>query len=48
MIENIYSVLSSVAREDNLPQAIYKGILGNKEEDGAYPGTFGKGTIRCK
>ncbi|HEY9187738.1 MAG TPA: cobalamin-dependent protein [Ignavibacteria bacterium] len=48
MIENIYSVLSSVAREDNLPQAIYKGILGNKEEDGAYPGTFGKGTVRCK
>lgn len=48
MIENIYQVLTDVAKEDNLPQAIYKGLLGNKEEDGAYPGTFGRGTVRCK
>jgi methylmalonyl-CoA mutase cobalamin-binding subunit len=48
MIENIHKVLIGVAKEPNLPQAIYKGLLGNKEEDGAYPGTFGRGTIRCK
>jgi methylmalonyl-CoA mutase cobalamin-binding subunit len=48
MIEGIHKVLSEVAKKDNLPQAIYDGLLGNKEEDGAYPGTFGKDTIRCK
>jgi len=48
MIDNIHKVLSAVAKEDNLPQAIYKGLLGNKEEDGAYPGTFGRGTVRCR
>jgi hypothetical protein len=48
MIEGIHKALSEVAKKDNLPQAIYDGLLGNKEEDGAYPGTFGKGTVRCK
>jgi hypothetical protein len=48
IIEGIHQVLSEVAKKDNLPQAIYDGLLGNKEEDGAYPGTFGRGTIRCK
>ncbi len=48
MIDKIDNVLEAVAAEENLPQAIYKGLLGNKEEDGAYPGTFGRGTIKCR
>jgi methylmalonyl-CoA mutase cobalamin-binding subunit len=47
-LEKISETLTLVEKENNLPEAIYKGLLGNKEEDGAYPGTFGKGTITNK
>jgi hypothetical protein len=46
IVEKIHLTLTEVQKADNLPQAIYDGFLGNKEEDGAYPGTFGKGTVR--
>lgn len=45
MITKITKVLREVNKAENLPQAIYTGCLGNKE-DGAYPGQFGKGTIK--
>lgn len=47
LIENIKAVLRKVAEKDNLPQAIFDGILGDAQ-DGAYPGTFGKGTVKEK
>ncbi len=45
LIEKITVVLREVNKMDNLPMAINAGLLGNKE-DGAYPGQFGKGTLR--
>lgn len=45
LIQKITEVLREVSKMDNLPQAIYAGLLGNKE-DGAYPGQFGKGTLK--
>lgn len=47
LIENIKAVLRKVAEKENLPQAIFDGILGDAQ-DGAYPGTFGKGTVKEK
>ena len=47
LIEQITDVLKEVNAKENLPQAINAGILGS-EEDGAYPGTFGKGTVKAK
>ncbi len=44
LIEQITDVLKEVNAKDNLPQAINAGILGS-EEDGAYPGKFGAGTM---
>jgi methylmalonyl-CoA mutase cobalamin-binding subunit len=41
----IAQVLDDVRTADHLPAAIHAGLLGN-QEDGAYPGTFGKGTVR--
>jgi methylmalonyl-CoA mutase cobalamin-binding subunit len=47
LIDKIIKVLEEVNENENLPKAIYNGALGNKE-DGAYPGTFGAGTVRLK
>jgi hypothetical protein len=47
LIRLITETLRAVAQEDNLPDAINKGLLGNAD-DGAYPGTFGKGTVTRK
>lgn len=44
LLQNITDTLRSVANADHLPDAITKGLLGNSD-DGAYPGTFGKGTV---
>jgi len=44
MIKKIIEVLKEVQSKTSLAEAIYEGALGN-EEDGAYPGTFGKGTL---
>lgn len=44
LIDKITEVLTAVEARDNLPGAIYDGLLGN-QEDGAYPGTFGAGTV---
>lgn len=41
----IHEVLDAVRKAEHLPAAIHAGLLGN-QEDGAYPGTFGKGTVR--
>lgn len=46
-IEKITDTLREVNAQENLPQAIYKGILGS-EEDGAYPGKFGAGTVEVR
>ncbi|MEW5798115.1 MAG: cobalamin B12-binding domain-containing protein [Bacteroidota bacterium] len=43
-VRKIQSTLETVAAYANLPEAINAGALGSKE-DGAYPGTFGKGTV---
>lgn len=45
IIHKIIEVLKEVRGRKSLPEAIYHGILGD-EEDGAYPGTFGKGTLK--
>lgn len=42
--KKIKEVLLQVSRRDNLADAIIKGDLGN-QEDGAYPGQFGRGTV---
>ena len=44
MAQKIRETLEQVRQADNLPAAIRGGLLGNSE-DGAYPGTFGKGTV---
>lgn len=44
LIEQITDVLKEVNAKENLPQAINAGILGS-EEDGAYPGKFGAGSM---
>lgn len=45
LINKIKDVLIKVNAKADLPQAINLGLLGN-EEDGAYPGKFGKDTVR--
>jgi len=45
MIAGITSTLRAVSEAPSLPDAIQAGLLGSTE-DGAYPGTFGKGTVR--
>ncbi len=45
IIHKIIEVLKEVRNRKSLPEAIYHGILGD-EEDGAYPGTFGKSTLK--
>ena len=42
--DGIVTTLEEVARHESLPQAILAGALGNAE-DGAYPGTFGRGSV---
>jgi methylmalonyl-CoA mutase cobalamin-binding subunit len=42
--DGILSTLEEVAAHESLPHAILAGALGNAE-DGAYPGTFGRGTV---
>lgn len=44
MTEKIFETLLLVESADHLADAISRGYLGS-EEDGAYPGTFGRGTI---
>ncbi len=44
LTRGIVATLEDVARYDSLPHAISAGALGNAE-DGAYAGTFGKGTV---
>lgn len=44
LVKNIQLTLEDVVRYNSLPEAINAGALGSKE-DGAYPGTFGKGTV---
>jgi methylmalonyl-CoA mutase cobalamin-binding subunit len=45
IIRGIIAVLKEVNTKNNLPEAINGGLLGGKE-DGAYPGTFGRRTVR--
>jgi methylmalonyl-CoA mutase cobalamin-binding subunit len=42
--DGIVATLQEVARHESLPHAILAGALGNAE-DGAYPGTFGRGSV---
>lgn len=42
--DGILHTLEDVASHESLPHAILAGALGNAE-DGAYPGTFGRGTV---
>jgi methylmalonyl-CoA mutase cobalamin-binding subunit len=42
--DGIVATLEDVAKSDSLPHAILAGALGNAE-DGAYPGTFGRGSV---
>lgn len=42
--EGIEKVLEKIVENGNFVDALYKGILGSKE-DGAYPGRGGKGTL---
>ena len=42
--EGIVATLEDVAKCESLPHAILAGALGNAE-DGAYPGTFGRGSV---
>ncbi|QOJ30384.1 MAG: cobalamin B12-binding domain-containing protein [Ignavibacteriales bacterium] len=44
MTEKIRETLRLAASADHLADAISKGYLGS-QEDGAYPGTFGSGTV---
>jgi len=44
MHAKIADVLDRVKSAPDLPAAITSGLLGDRE-DGAYPGTFGKGTV---
>lgn len=44
MTEKIVETLRLVESADHLADAISKGYLGS-QEDGAYPGTFGRGTV---
>jgi methylmalonyl-CoA mutase cobalamin-binding subunit len=44
IIQGIKSVLRDVNTYKSLPEAIYDGKLGG-QGDGAYPGTFGRGTV---
>ena len=44
LIEGIAGVLREVDARETLVQAIYDGVLGD-ERDGAYPGSFGRGTV---
>jgi hypothetical protein len=44
LLTGIRSTLKEVAAREHLPDAIAAGTLGS-EEDGAYPGKFGKGTV---
>jgi len=44
MTRMIRETLDRVRQAPNLPAAIREGLLGDSE-DGAYPGTFGKGTV---
>jgi hypothetical protein len=43
----IKDVLREVEAKPTLHDAIYAGLLGN-EEDGAYPGKFGSGTVTLR
>lgn len=47
LISKIKDVLTAVNEKADLPEAINAGLLGN-EEDGAYPGKFGKDTVKMK
>jgi methylmalonyl-CoA mutase cobalamin-binding subunit len=47
LTRKIIEVLKAVREKASLPEAIYEGILGN-QEDGAYPGKFGKGSVTTK
>jgi hypothetical protein len=42
--DGILTTLEDVARHESLPHAILAGALGNAD-DGAYPGTFGRGSV---
>jgi methylmalonyl-CoA mutase cobalamin-binding subunit len=44
LLSKIRDVLREVEAKPTLHDAIYAGLLGS-EEDGAYPGKFGKGTV---
>ncbi|MFH0735114.1 MAG: cobalamin-dependent protein [bacterium] len=45
LVKKIKDVLIHVNNKADLPEAINAGLLGNAE-DGAYPGKFGKDTVR--
>jgi hypothetical protein len=44
ILKGIRDTLEQVRSAEHLPAAIHAGLLGSRE-DGAYPGTFGKGTV---
>jgi methylmalonyl-CoA mutase cobalamin-binding subunit len=44
ILKGIRETLEQVRGADHLPAAIHAGFLGSRE-DGAYPGTFGRGTV---
>lgn len=47
LVSKIEHTLEDAARCEHLPHAIHAGVFGTKE-DGAYPGTFGRGSVRAK
>jgi methylmalonyl-CoA mutase cobalamin-binding domain/chain len=47
MLANIEEVLRHVVQVDDFVEAMYKGVLGTKDE-GAYPGRSGRDTVRSK
>jgi len=47
MEEKIEEVLETVVKNGNFIDALYKGLLGSRE-DGAYPGRAGKNTVLVK
>ncbi|MCX6138114.1 MAG: hypothetical protein NTV54_11530, partial [Ignavibacteriales bacterium] len=44
LVDGIVRVLRDVDAAETLVRAIYDGVLGD-ERDGAYPGSFGRGTV---
>ncbi|MCG0276092.1 MAG: cobalamin B12-binding domain-containing protein [Thermosediminibacteraceae bacterium] len=46
IVEGIEKTLEAVVKNGNFVDALYKGLLGSREE-GAYPGRAGRGTVKA-